>query len=304
MSDRKMTLLQNLNEKLTEIQERLFKTFDQELLLYLQGAFLDVKEMVLELGDETIGDILDDLREVMALVRAGKLPLSDAIRESAYLVVNLTFRQVINNETCDDELAGLAELTRGVKLGDSIGFQVSDHAVIHHQEEMITLFDDDEPVAASSPEAVLDPLAEAPRKSARTGLKMLIADDEIANRLLLGRIVQSYGEHDFAYDGQEVVDAFTLAHADGDPYDIIFLDIMMPNKDGHKALHEVRALEQRLNVPPEGEVVIFMVTCLDSPLDVCKAFFKGYCTDFITKPITAAKIVGKMKEYGLVRGER
>ncbi|MBF0182283.1 MAG: hypothetical protein HQM03_19890 [Magnetococcales bacterium] len=48
------------------------------------------------------------------------------------------------------------------------------------------------------------------------------------------------------------------------------------------------------------EAIIFMVSCLTSNEQVCNAFFKGYCTDYIPKPIESAKILKKMKEYGLV----
>lgn len=292
--------LEDLDALISRIHGRLFLPFDDEMLLFLLEAFFDLSNMVRDRGQNSLADTLDELREVIGLIRAGKLPRTDLLKESAFLVVNLSYRQIINNESCEEEIAGVLELVRGVKLGDTVGFQVSDHTLITNKDDMIVLFDDDEPATAPPPPPVADTLDFPEPLPAKSGLKMLIADDEIHNRILLARIVGQYGEYDQVYDGMEAVDAFKISHGMGQPYDIVFLDIMMPNKDGHLVLQEIRQFEEENHVPPNQEAVVFMVTCLDFPKDVIRAFFKEYCTDYIVKPITIAKIEGKMREYGLI----
>ena len=128
-------------------------------------------------------------------------------------------------------------------------------------------------------------------------MKMLIVDDEINNRLLLQKLVASYGSTDVVVDGREAVEAFALAISEGASYDLIFMDNMMPDMDGHEAVQAIRAKEREINVSPRDEVKILMVTALDSPKEVMRAYYRDGCTDYITKPITKEKIQTKMKEY-------
>jgi two-component system chemotaxis response regulator CheY len=46
--------------------------------------------------------------------------------------------------------------------------------------------------------------------------------------------------------------------------------------------------------------VIIMVTADSSPDAVTQAFFKGYCTDFMAKPITRQAMLDKLREYKLI----
>lgn len=127
-------------------------------------------------------------------------------------------------------------------------------------------------------------------------MKMLVADDEFNNRVLLRKILEPYGEVDLVIDGQEAVDAFTLAHAENTPYDVVFMDIMMPNMDGHQAVQTMRKKEAEMGLLPQDEVKVVMVTALDSAKDAMKAYYRDGCTDYVTKPITKSKIDNVLRE--------
>lgn len=127
-------------------------------------------------------------------------------------------------------------------------------------------------------------------------MKMLVVDDEFNNRILLSKILESYGSVDMVIDGQEAVDAFVLAHTEKEPYAIIFMDIMMPNMDGHQAVQTVRKKEAEMGILPQEEVKIVMVTALDSAKDAMKAYYRDGCTDYVTKPITKKKIDDVLRE--------
>ncbi|MBF0099129.1 MAG: response regulator [Magnetococcales bacterium] len=121
-------------------------------------------------------------------------------------------------------------------------------------------------------------------------MKMLVADDELNNRVLMGRLLEPYGTVDLVIDGREAVDAFLLAHAENEPYDFIFMDIMMPNMDGHQAVQAIRGREAEWGILSRQEAKVIMVTALDSPREAMRSYYHDGCTDYMTKPITKQKI--------------
>ncbi|CAK0780588.1 Response regulator [Gammaproteobacteria bacterium] len=127
--------------------------------------------------------------------------------------------------------------------------------------------------------------------------KILIADDEFANRKLLRDYLRPYGHCDMVPNGKAAVELFTSDLEDGEPYDIVFLDIMMPEMDGQKALIRIRAAEKRL---ARRETPVIMVTGLDSSLQAMDAYFRGGCTDYITKPATRQTLLEKLRKLNLI----
>lgn len=66
------------------------------------------------------------------------------------------------------------------------------------------------------------------------------AEDDFVGRKVMHRLLLEHGECDVAVDGVEAIKAFDLAWRAGTPYDVMFLDIMMPNMSGHEALKIIR----------------------------------------------------------------
>lgn len=131
-------------------------------------------------------------------------------------------------------------------------------------------------------------------------MKILITDDEPHNRLLLEKILSPYGPCDLVNNGQEALEAFEVALLDGTPYDLVCLDIMMPEMDGQEALRRIRELERNQSIDETQESIIFMVTALNTEEHVVQAFFRGGCTDYLAKPVTRDKVLGKMRQYNLI----
>ncbi|MEO5377700.1 MAG: response regulator [Magnetococcus sp. DMHC-6] len=132
-------------------------------------------------------------------------------------------------------------------------------------------------------------------------MNILIVDDVLENRKLLLEILHSYGSCDLALDGVEAVDFVEASLAEDNHYNLILLDIMMPKMDGQTALRKIRALEYEHGITGSKEAVILMVTANDSPRSATEAFFKGYCTDYLSKPITRQLLLAKLQEYNLIK---
>ena len=131
-------------------------------------------------------------------------------------------------------------------------------------------------------------------------MRLLLVEDNIVNQKLLSKFLEEFGSCDIAQNGQEAVDLFTKSLAENQPYDVIFMDIMMPVMDGHTALREIRKLEKQHNVPIAKETKAIMTTALSDTKNVTAAFFKGGVDAYLTKPLSREKIIQTLKEIGLI----
>ncbi|MGE5458472.1 MAG: response regulator [Methanococcaceae archaeon] len=131
-------------------------------------------------------------------------------------------------------------------------------------------------------------------------MRTLIVEDDFISRLVLQKMLSPISGCDIAINGKEAVGAFSLALAEGNPYDLICLDIMMPEMDGRAALKIIRQQEKDMEIAPQREVKIIMTTALDTPKEVIDAFYSGGCTSYLVKPIIKKKLFDMIKEYGLI----
>ena len=131
-------------------------------------------------------------------------------------------------------------------------------------------------------------------------MRVLIVEDEFITRKVLQSILSSYGKCDIAVDGEEAVLAFTMALEANKPYDLICLDILMPNKDGHQALKEIREKEVQRGIKGPQEVKVLMTTVLGDPTNVFKAYNRGGATSYIVKPINKLKLIEEIRKLGLI----
>jgi len=132
-------------------------------------------------------------------------------------------------------------------------------------------------------------------------MKILIVEDDFISRRILKEILAEYGNCDVVVDGEEAIQAFQLAHEEKAPYDLICLDIMMPNMDGHETLTLIREFEKDRGINGASEVKVIMVTALDDPKTVFKAYYRGGATSYIVKPIEKEKLVEELRVLGLIR---
>ncbi len=131
-------------------------------------------------------------------------------------------------------------------------------------------------------------------------MKSLVVEDDFVSRIVLQKMLSAYGPCDVAVNGREAIEAYSLALNDGNPYELICLDIMMPEMDGKEALKKIRQLEKELGIHPVNEVKIFMITALDTPKDVVDAYYQGGCTAYLVKPIEKIHVAKALREATLI----
>ena len=131
-------------------------------------------------------------------------------------------------------------------------------------------------------------------------MRCLIAEDHLMSRRILKELLPSDADCDIAVNGQEAIDSFVLAHESKHPYDVIFMDIMMPEVDGMEALRYIRALEKKMEIPPQMIVKVIMTTALDDPRTVIKSFNECEADAYIVKPLSRHKLIKELRALKLV----
>jgi two-component system chemotaxis response regulator CheY len=129
-------------------------------------------------------------------------------------------------------------------------------------------------------------------------MKTLIVEDDVVSRILLQELLQSHGPAHVAVNGREAVAAVAAALQCGEPYDLICLDIMMPEMDGQQALREIRALEAQQSASGKAGAKILMTTARYETENVMGAF-REQCDGYLVKPVDEAKLCKYLRWFGL-----
>ncbi len=130
-------------------------------------------------------------------------------------------------------------------------------------------------------------------------MKSLVADDVLVIRKLIHRALEKHGVCDEAVSGKETVAMFINANRKEDPYDLICLDILMPNKDGLQVLKDIRQYENQNDIPESKRVKVLMTTSLHETNIVNQAIENG-CDGYLTKPILLDKLLAQIRKFGLI----
>ena len=118
------------------------------------------------------------------------------------------------------------------------------------------------------------------------GQNILIVDDNIKNIQVLGNILrESNYEIAVALNGKEALDWVR-----SDNFDLILLDIMMPEMDGYEVCKEIKKNEKFIEVP------IIFLTAKTETESVIKGFETG-AVDYVTKPFNSAELLARVKTH-------
>jgi len=128
-------------------------------------------------------------------------------------------------------------------------------------------------------------------------MRTLVVEDDFTSRRLIQRLLEPLGEVDIAVDGKEAMSAFLSSRSEHTPYDLICLDIMMPEMDGHEVLRLIRQAEQESGTVGGSGVKVIMTTVLADHKNVMKAF-SGQCSAYLTKPIDKQKLYDNLEQLG------
>ena len=116
--------------------------------------------------------------------------------------------------------------------------------------------------------------------------KVLIVDDVTKNIQLVANFLKQAGyEINFAVSGEKA-----LKHVEKESFDLILLDIMMPEMDGFEACKLLKSN------PNTSEIPIVFLTAKTDIDSITKAFQIGGI-DYITKPFNKAELLARVKTH-------
>ena len=126
-----------------------------------------------------------------------------------------------------------------------------------------------------------------PEKSTRKSLRVLLAEDVKANQMLVKYALRQRGhEVDIAQDGREAVELASSAI-----YDIVLMDVQMPEMDGFQATAAIRAL------PKGSDVPIIALTAHAMPTDRERCLAAGM-NGYLAKPLDLVQLAEVVENCG------
>ena len=130
-------------------------------------------------------------------------------------------------------------------------------------------------------------------------MKTLVVEDDFTCRLLLQELLRGYGPVVTASTGVEAVNLVSGALQAGNPYDLICLDILMPELDGQNALREIRAQEARNGIASGHGSKVLMTSALRDNGNVLRAF-REQCDGYLVKPIDRRSLIQTLHQLELI----
>ena len=121
-------------------------------------------------------------------------------------------------------------------------------------------------------------------------LKILTVDDVVDNVLLIQQYLKKFPfKLDTASNGKEAIKKFS-----NNKYDLIFMDIQMPEMDGHEVTRRIRKIEADQNLPRTTIVALSAHTSSEERQIAQVAGTDGY----LTKPIKKGSLLEAIEKYG------
>ena len=171
-----------------------------------------------------------------------------------------------------------------IRLGETLKLEAVLEKPIRHQELLNTLVNIYGVIVPRADSADMPKLVSATPEKANRGLRILLAEDNKINQQY-AMVVLAKGGHQvtIAENGHQAVEAVRKAD-----FDLVLMDIQMPELDGVQAARQIRTLPA-----PKNAVPIFAMTA-HAMQGVSEEYLQAGMNDYITKPFQAAMLLAKL----------
>ena len=129
-------------------------------------------------------------------------------------------------------------------------------------------------------------------------MKILVVDDEVVSRTKMKIIMNQFGACIAVDNGLTAINSFENAMKYKKPFDVVTLDISMPDMDGMEVLARLRQLEVGAGITKEDQSTILMVTGDSDQSTVVESIELG-CNGYVSKPFKKEIIVEQLIKLGV-----
>jgi len=127
-------------------------------------------------------------------------------------------------------------------------------------------------------------------------MRILITEDDAIGRKVLELFLDPFGQIVAVSTGEDALLQYELAHSDGFPFDLIFLDVGLPRKNGMEVLASIREQESKKS---RKKVPVIMLTGDDKEERIAMANSLGI-TDYLLKPVEERRLLSTLSKHGLI----
>jgi two-component system, chemotaxis family, chemotaxis protein CheY len=133
-------------------------------------------------------------------------------------------------------------------------------------------------------------------------LKSLVVDDEIICRKIFEKVLIRYGQCDTVKNGKDAIEAYKTSLDNGCPYQLMVLDIVMPDLHGGQVLKLIRELEKERGISEIDKLRVIITSATDTWFNrefVTKNLNCIYETYFIKSP-DMEEFIEKIYDLGFI----
>ncbi|SHL26318.1 PAS domain-containing hybrid sensor histidine kinase/response regulator [Bradyrhizobium lablabi] len=128
---------------------------------------------------------------------------------------------------------------------------------------------------------------DTPAAPSRAGLSILVAEDNEINALLMRSLLGRLGHHAvITTNGEEALESWLSATSAGSPYDLVLMDIQMPQLNGIDATKRIRQLE----AGQSGRRTPILALTANTLVEDRYACFESGMDGFLIKPLDRDKL--------------
>lgn len=124
-------------------------------------------------------------------------------------------------------------------------------------------------------------------------MDILVVDDDNSNRLLMNHILSNIAKIQLAHNGLDAVDMVEKHLKSGSSFDVIFMDVVLPDIDGFETIRRIKSAEKSLKPNKKSKIVV--LTSYDLIHSKWNAIAND-CDSFLVKPVEKYKILAQIQK--------